>query len=142
MIKIHPNKYFNLILNILLVNFSIIKTGIFDNIDKLYGSSSGTTAGAAPPAGGGEETAPEPGGLGGLGAPPPGGGEEGGAPPPGGEGTPPPGGEITPESRKDSNYNILLENDDMLMDDEIIDLSRAKNYLGEMEEQLNKLLND
>jgi len=119
----------------------IIKTGIFDNIDKLYGSSSGTTAGAAPPAGGGEETAPEPGGLGGLGAPPPGGGEEGGAPPPG-EGAPPPGGEVTPESKKDSNYNILLENDDMLMDDEIIDLSRAKNYLGEMEEQLNKLLND
>jgi hypothetical protein len=107
----------------------IVKTGIFDNIDKLYGSSSGTTAGGAPPAG--EETAPEPGGLGGL-----------GAPPPGGEGAPPPGGEITPESRKDSNYNILLENDDMLMDDEIIDLSRAKNYLGEMENELSKLLND
>jgi hypothetical protein len=115
----------------------ITKTGIFDNIDKLYGSTSGATAGAAPPAG--EETAPEPGGLGGLGAPPPGGGEE--MPPPGGE-APPPGGEITPESKKDSNYNILLENDDMLMDDEIIDLSRAKNYLGEMEEQLSKLLND
>jgi hypothetical protein len=116
----------------------IVKTGIFDNIDKLYGSSSGTTAGGAPPAG--EETAPEPGGLGGLGAPPPGG--EGGAPPPEEGGAPPPGGEVTPESKKDSNYNILLENDDMLMDDEIIDLSRAKNYLGEMEEQLNKLLND
>jgi len=116
----------------------ITKTGIFDNIDKLYGSTSGATAGAAPPAG--EETAPEPGGLGGLGAPPPsGGGEE--MPPPGGE-APPPGGEVTPESRKESNYNILLENDNMLIDNEIIDLSRGKNYLGEMEEQLNKLLND
>lgn len=123
----------------------ITKTGIFDNIDKLYGSTSGATAGGAPPAG--EETGPEPaglGGLGGLGSPPSGGEET--APPPGGEETsgPPPGGEagVTPESKQESNYNILLENDNMLMDNEIIDLSRAKNYLGEMEEQLNKLLND
>jgi hypothetical protein len=122
----------------------ISKTGIFDNIDKLYGSTSGATAGAAPPAG--EETGPEPSGLGGLGAPPSGGGGEETAPPPGGEATPgpPPGGEagVTPESKQESNYNILLENDNMLIDNEIIDLSRAKNYLGEMEEQLNKLLND
>jgi len=117
----------------------ITKTGIFDNIDKLYGSTSGATAGAAPPAG--EESGPEPAGLSGLGAPPSGGEET--APPPGGE-TPPPGGEagVTPESKQESNYNILLENDNMLIDNEIIDLSRAKNYLGEMEEQLNKLLND
>ena len=119
----------------------ITKTGIFDNIDKLYGSTSGATAGGAPPAG--EETAPEPGGLG---APPSLGGEEPLGPPPGGDagGAPPPGGEagVTPESKQESNYNILLENDNMLIDNEIIDLSRAKNYLGEMEEQLNKLLND
>ena len=123
----------------------IVKTGIFDNIDKLYGSTSGATGGAAAaPSPGGEETAPEPGGFG---SPPPAGGEEGGLggpPPAGGAPGPEPGGEagVTPESKKESNYNILLENDDLLSDDEIIDLSRAKNYLGEMEEQLSKLLND
>jgi len=117
----------------------IVKTGIFDNIDKLYGSTSGTTAGAESGEMGGSEPA-------GLGAPPSSGSDIGG-PPPGGEeagGAPPAGEEasVTPESKKDSNYNILLESDDFLIEDEIIDLSKGKNYLGEMEVHLNKLLNN
>jgi hypothetical protein len=38
--------------------------------------------------------------------------------------------------------NILLENESLIDTDQFIDLSRARNYLGEMENQLKKLLND
>jgi len=98
----------------------IIHTGIFDNVDKLYGTKSGSTTSAG--------TTP----------PPPPGDELGGAP------TPPAGGPEggLPESEKKDNYNILLESDGFLDDDSFIDLSRGKNYLGEIEEQLSKILRD
>jgi hypothetical protein len=106
----------------------ISHTGIFDNIDKLYGSKSGSTesAGAPPPPGG------EMGGdLGGdLG---------GGAPPPPAEGG---GPELAPESTERDNLNILLESEGLFEVDSYIDLSKAKNSLGEMEDQLSKLLKD
>jgi hypothetical protein len=98
----------------------ITKTGVFDNIDKLYGTVTGATQGGTPP-------------------PPPLGGDEGGMPPP------PPGGggpELAPESFKKDNLNILLENESLIESDQFIDLSKVKNYLGEMENQLKKLLND
>lgn len=104
----------------------ISHTGVFDNIDKLYGSKTGDTANAA--------AAP----------PPPPGGEMGGEM--GGEAPPPPpaegGGEITPESVKRDNLNILLESDDLLHAEDYIDLSKARNSLGEMEAQLSKILRD
>ena len=105
----------------------ISHTGVFDNIDKLYGSKTGDTANAA--------AAP----------PPPPGGEMGGEM--GGEAPPPPppaegGGEITPESIKRDNLNILLESDDLLHAEDYIDLSKARNSLGEMEVQLSKILRD
>jgi hypothetical protein len=107
----------------------ITKTGIFDTIDKLYGgSSSGSTENAQP----GEEM----GGEGGAPPPPPsdfGGGE---LPP-----EPEPAG-ITPESKtKKENLNILLENDDLMSEDSFIDLSRGSNSLGDIEDELDKLLN-
>ena len=96
----------------------ITHTGLFDNVDKLYHTSTGTTenAGGAPPA-------PDAGG--------------GAMPPP-----PPDMGAAMPvgESKKD-NLNILLENDNIL-GDTFIDLSKGRNSLGSMEDQLNKLLND
>jgi len=111
----------------------ITHTGVFDNVDKLYGSASGATAGAA--AGGATPPPPPPGGGGELGG--------GGAPPP-----PPPGGpevggeaELTPESSNRDNLNILLESDSMIELDSFIDLSKGRNSLGEMEVQLDKLLN-
>ena len=80
--------------------------------------------------------------MGGM-EPPPMGGEEGGgiAPPPPG---PTPGGEagVTPESSNRDNVNILLENSSLVSESEYINLSRAKNSLGEMEDELNRLLND
>ena len=108
----------------------IVHTGIFDNVDKLYGQQTGTTAaaGAAPP------PPPEMGGLGdmGGGVPPP--------PPPG----PVPGGEagVTPESRKRDNMNILLESNDLINEDDFIDLSRARNSLGDIGNELDRILND
>ena len=118
----------------------ITHTGVFDTIDKLYASKSGTTAvggavPAPPPAGGG-------GALGGLeselgGAPEPGGAPEAGGPPEaGGE------SELTPESRTRENMNILLESRSLTEDDSYIDLSRARNSLGDIEKELNKILND
>jgi hypothetical protein len=97
----------------------ITKTGLFDNIDKLYGGgTTGDTAGggAAPP-------------------PPPAGGE---TPPAGGD----MGGEagVTPESFNRDNLKILLESESLTDEDSFIDLSKAKNSLGEIENQLNKLL--
>jgi len=92
----------------------ITKTGIFDTVDKLYTQKSGSTSSA------------------------------GGAPPPPGGGAPPPSGEPPmglPESEKKDNFKILLESDGLLDDETFIDLSKAKNSLGEMEVHLNKLLN-
>ena len=100
----------------------ITHTGLFDNVDKLYHTSTGSTqnAGGAPPEPG---AAPDMGG----GAMPP--------PPPDAPAEMPMG-----ESKKD-NLNILLENDNIL-GDTFIDLSKGRNSLGSMEDQLNKLLND
>jgi len=93
----------------------ITKTGVFDMIDKLYTQKSGTTAG------GGAATPPPPGGA-----------------------PPPPGGEPTglPESEKKDNMKILLESDNFLDEESFIDLSKARNYLGEIEKHLSKLIDD
>ena len=104
----------------------ITHSGIFDNVDKLYGNKSGSTANAG-------------------GAPPPPGGDEGGEPMPP---PPPPGPEpggaagVTPESFKRDNLKILLESNSLTDEDSYIDLSKGKNSLGEMESQLSKLLKD
>ncbi len=97
----------------------ITHTGIFDNVDKLYGTVTGNTsqAGSTPP--------PPPGGGGEV-PPPPGGGAESGL----------------PESRKTDSLNILLESEDILHDDSFIDLSKVRNSLSEMEDELEKILKD
>jgi hypothetical protein len=97
-------------------------TGLFDNIDKLYGTTSGATA--TPESGGGD--------VGGLG------GEPAGAPAPPEEGpaSPEPAG-LTPESKKERGLNILLENED-----EFFDFDRSSESIDEIEKKLKKLLND
>jgi hypothetical protein len=117
----------------------IVKTGIFDNIDKLYGTGK---APAGTPAPSGEEAGapPELGGafaggdLGGGEVPAPPGGELGGGEPPA-----PPTGEITPESTKNRDMNILLESD--MYSKKWLDLGVGQQSLGKIEEELNKLLN-
>lgn len=119
----------------------ITKTGLFDNVDKLYGSPTGQTGGAVPTPGS------ELGGGGGEfggGAPPPPpmeepglggelGGELGGPPPEA------PGGETVPES-KNNNYNILLEGD-FLTPSDYLDLGKGRKSLNDMDDELGRLLN-
>ena len=118
----------------------ITKTGLFDNIDKLYGSSTGATpaAGAETTPGDTEELS-SPTSFGG------GGGEEaelpdlGGEVPPAGE-TPPTGEpELAPESKK-KDMNILIENN-LIEGAQMINLGQAQQSLGEISKELDKLLN-
>jgi hypothetical protein len=114
----------------------ITKTGLFDNIDKLYGSQTGATptAGAATTTDGSEE----------LGSPP----SFGGGEIPGGETDLPPADtspeeapptELTPESRR-KDLNLLVENN-LIEGSEIINLGQAQDSLGEISKHLDKLLN-
>ena len=107
----------------------ITHTGLFDKVDELYKTKSGTTqtAGAA--------GAPPEGGPAGGPPPPPGG------PPPPPSGGPEPGGPPTlPENEKKNNLNILLENDNFL-NEQYFNMSRGSNSLGDIEEELLKILN-
>ena len=115
----------------------ITKTGLFDNIDKLYGSQTGgtPTAGAATTMDAGEELGSTP-SFGGGGEIP--GGEPEIPPAEGGEVSPPPA-EITPESRQ-KDMNILVENN-FIKGAQIINLSQAQDSLGEISKELDKLLN-
>jgi hypothetical protein len=112
----------------------ITKTGIFDNIDKLYGGMSGTTGGASAPS----TSEPDMGGGFGGGSPEPSlGPETGGAPPPGPEETTT--SEVTPESQSD-RLNLLVENN-YLVGSRFINLEQGQDSLGEIEKELDKLLN-
>jgi len=116
----------------------ITKTGIFDNIDKLYGSSTGGTATAAATTGG-EDLGAAPSFGGG------GGGFETAAPEAGGEAPPaeaPPAGgeaEVTPESQKEK-MNILLESG-FAERSRFFNLEQGQDSLGEISKELDKLLN-
>jgi hypothetical protein len=111
----------------------ITKTGLFDNIDKLYGSTTGAT-----PAAGAETT---PGGTEELGSPPSfgGGGGEPELEAPAPEGEAPSAPELAPESRM-SNLNILIENN-LIEGSSMINLGHAQDSLGEISKELDKLLN-
>ena len=134
----------------------ITHTGMFDVVDRLYKTKSGSTenppaggeapsgggggggsfgGGSLPDFGGGGETSPEP-------ALPPLGGEEiGGAPEAPAPEAPPEEEETLPEGKKNDNLNILLESDD-IHGDKYIDLSKGRNSLGSIENELSKLLRD
>jgi hypothetical protein len=98
---------------------------MFDIVDKLYKPITGATQGAA---------------AGGAPPPPPGGDMGGGAPPPP-AGGPEAGGAPLPEQTKNKNYNLLVESDDYLNENEI-DLFKANTSLGAIEEELLKILKD
>ena len=105
----------------------IVKTGLFDTLDKLYGKKEGEPAGT--PSEGGE-TPPDLGGIGGA--------PEGSSPPPPPEaGAPPP----VPENLNRDKKNIILES--KLKDEydfEMADLNRNKESMKEINETLEKLL--
>jgi hypothetical protein len=133
----------------------ITHTGMFDVVDRLYKTKSGSTenppsggeapaggggggsfggGGSLPDFGGGGETSPEP-------ALPPLGGEEAGGAPEAPVPGLPPEEETLPEGKKNDNLNILLESDD-IHGDKYIDLSKGRNSLGSIENELSKLLRD
>ena len=63
--------------------------------------------------------------------------------PPASPAPPPAEGGTVPENydnKNKENLNILLENRGMLNEDELIDLSKVQNSLGEMGTELEKLL--
>ena len=104
----------------------ITNTGIFNTVDKLYKTVTGSTA--TPPAsdeGGGDLG-------GGLPPPPP---DAGGLPPP-----PPEAGGLPEEEQRD-NMKLLIESD-MFEEDEFLEFSKANSVLNEMEDKLSKLLGD
>jgi hypothetical protein len=102
----------------------ITKTGIFSTVDRLYQPVTGGT-----PSGGG---APPAGGDAGGGAPPPPAGPEGG------EAGPP-----IPESfKKDKNKLILESMEDDFNEDEFLDFQKVNSSLGDLDDQLSKLLGD
>jgi hypothetical protein len=109
----------------------ITHTGLFDNLDRLYGKKEGEQP--AQPAEGGEGGED----IGALGSPPPdlGGGPTPPEPPAGG------GPELAPESTKKDNLNIILEGA-FIDETEEIDLSKARKSLEEMTGKLENLLKD
>ena len=115
----------------------ITKTGLFDNIDKLYGNTSGGTASAAASTGDEDMGATPSFGGGGFETAPPAGGEE--VAPAGEEAAPPAGGEVTPESKR-ANMNILLENN-FAQKSRFLNLNQGQDSLGEISKELDKLLN-
>jgi hypothetical protein len=118
----------------------ITSTGLFTNIDKLYGSK-GPAVGQQPegevtePADTGFETGIEE-------TPPTDFGTELGGELGGGE-TPETGGaaEVTPESLKRNDLNLIIE-DNELTGTESLDLSKGKKSIQEIEGKLNELLNN
>jgi hypothetical protein len=107
----------------------ITKTGLFDNIDQLYGKKDGEAA----PAEGGEGGGGEP--MGGM--PEMGGG---GAPPAPEAPAPEPGGGVTPERFVRNDLNLILE-DNLFYGKSSLDLSKGRVTLTEIDSKLNDLLN-
>ena len=126
----------------------ISKTGIFANIDKLYGNKTPTEDGATPE---GETTEPADTGFGDLGG---GtdfgggdtggdlGGDLGGETGGGEEAAPAPETEVTPESRNMDDLNLILEDEVLFGNPSSLDLSKGRQSLNEMDDELGKLLDD
>jgi hypothetical protein len=108
----------------------ITKTGLFDNIDKLYGNNTSSDQAAAPSEGG----SPPPPDMGG-GAPP----DMGGAPEPGGGAPPPPEGGLTPERLVRNDLDLLLE-ETLITGSGYMDLSKGRVSLNMIDEKLKDLI--
>jgi hypothetical protein len=103
----------------------ITKTGLFDNIDKLYGKKESEPAGEA---GADADAGGDMGGMSDMG---------GGSEPPPPEA--PPGGEMTPEGFNKNDLNMLLE-DHLFGGSDYMDLSKGRNSLTEINDKLRDLL--
>ena len=117
----------------------IIHTGLFDNIDKLYGKKPGEESaeseGDEEPTDLGADLGGDLGAeLGGVGVTDTGGAETE---------LPetPVGGETVPES-KEKDLNLILETNNFFQEDLEINLSKAKNPISQISKKLGELLNE
>jgi hypothetical protein len=117
----------------------IIHTGLFDNIDKLYGKKPGEEGTESEGEEGATDLGADLGGdlgaeLGGPGITDTGGAETE---------TPetPVGGETVPES-KEKDLNLILETNNFFQEDLEINLSKAKNPISQISKKLGELLNE
>jgi len=106
----------------------IVKTGLFDNIDKLYGKKEGESGGSpsAPSEGGAPSDMGGESPIGGEIPPPP--------PPPGGEAPP-----TVPENLNPKNKDLILEKI-LRDDDEFVDFEKNKDSMKEINDTLERLL--
>ena len=107
----------------------ITKTGLFDNIDKLYGNNTSSNQAASPS----EEGGSPPPDMGG-GAPP----DMGGGPELGG-GAPPPEGGLTPERLVRNDLDLILE-ETFINGSGYMDLSKGRVSLNLIDKKLNDLI--
>jgi hypothetical protein len=111
----------------------ISNTGIFDNIDALYGKKDGAAGGAGAGAAAGGEAGGEAGGsppdMGGMG------GETAPAEPPSAGGAEPP----TTERLVRNDLDLILERN-LFNDDEVLELSKGRNSLVEINNKLRDLI--
>jgi len=112
----------------------ITHTGLFDKVDDLYKVKSGDTQ-TTPSENSGESPAEEPPSGGPLGGPPK---PPGGPPKPPSAGSPP---STLPEVENKNNLNILLENGDFF-NQQYLNFSKGSNSLGDIEQELLKILKD
>ncbi len=109
----------------------ISNTGIFDNIDNLYGKKEGAAAAGGVDAGGADAGGADAGGT----PPDMGGGTESAAPPPSGGETAPP----TTERLVRNDLDLIVERN-LFNNDEVLELSKGRNSLVEINNKLKDLI--
>ena len=110
----------------------ITSTGLFDTLDALYGKKDDAPA---------ETTTPEEGADMGGEAPDMGGGLSSPPEPAGGEAAPPPAaGGVTPETFKRNDLDLILERT-LFNSNNVLDLSKGRVSINEIEAQIKQLLN-
>ena len=110
----------------------ITSTGLFDTLDALYGKKDDAPAETATPEEGADMGGEAPDMGGGLSSPPE---------PTGGEAAPPPAaGGVTPETFKRNDLDLILERT-LFNSNNVLDLSKGRVSINEIEAQIKQLLN-
>ena len=110
----------------------ITSTGLFDTLDALYGKKDDAPAETATPEEGADMGGEAPDMGGGLSSPPE---------PAGGEAAPPPAaGGVTPETFKRNDLDLILERT-LFNSNNVLDLSKGRVSINEIEAQIKQLLN-
>jgi hypothetical protein len=109
----------------------ITSTGLFDTLDALYGKKDDAPAETATPEGGADMGGEAPDMGGGLSSPPE---------PSAGEAAPPPAAGVTPETFKRNDLDLILERT-LFNSNNVLDLSKGRVSINEIDDQIKHLLN-